>query len=63
MNERAAVNASPLIYLARAELLDLLQLAGREVWVPTPVSEEIGRRGPDDPTARALGGAARIGWP
>lgn len=56
MSERAAVNASPLIYLARADLLDLLQLAGREVWVPTQVAEEILRRGPDDPTARALNG-------
>jgi predicted nucleic acid-binding protein len=52
--ERPAVNASPLILLARGGLLDLLRLAGDEVVVPTRVATEIQRRGPDDPTVRAL---------
>jgi predicted nucleic acid-binding protein len=54
-----AVNASPLIFLTRADLLDLLQLAATEIAVPTPVAEEIRRRGPSDPGARAL---AETSW-
>ena len=54
MAERPAVNASPLIFLSRASLLDLLQLASPEVVVPEVVALEIQRRGADDPTARAL---------
>jgi predicted nucleic acid-binding protein len=52
--ERPAVNASPLIFLAGAELLNLLRLAGDEVIVPIAVAEEINQRGPNDPTARAM---------
>jgi predicted nucleic acid-binding protein len=52
---RAAVNASPLILLARGGLIQLLKLAGPEVIVPLPVAEEVRRRGSSDPTARALG--------
>lgn len=59
MAERPAVNVSPLIFLARAGLLDLLQLASPEVVVPAPVAEEISRRGRTDPAARAL---ASLGW-
>jgi predicted nucleic acid-binding protein len=52
--ERPAANASPLIFLSRAELLDLLKIEGKEIVVPIPVAEEIRRRGPDDLTAQAL---------
>lgn len=57
MAERPAVDASPLIFLARARLLDLLQLVADELVVPEPVAAEIARRGPDDPAAQALAGA------
>jgi predicted nucleic acid-binding protein len=52
--DRAAVDASPLILLARGGLVHLLQLTSTEVVVPLPVAEEIRRRGPGDPTRRAL---------
>jgi predicted nucleic acid-binding protein len=52
--DRAAVNASPLILLARGGLIQLLKLAGPEVVVPLPVAEEVRRRGASDPTVRAL---------
>lgn len=48
------VNASPLIYLAHARLIDLLQVEGSTVNVPRTVSEEIRRRGLNDLTVRAL---------
>ena len=54
MAEAAAVNASPLIYLSRAGLLDLLRLAGDEIFVPEVVADEIRVRGPGDPTVAAL---------
>jgi len=52
--ERPATNASPLIFLSRAGLLDLLQLEGSEIVVPKPVAEEIQRRSSDDPTVHAI---------
>lgn len=54
MAEQAAVDASPLIFLAHAGLSDLLQLAARQVVVPEPVAAEILRRGDTDATARAI---------
>lgn len=54
MAERPAVNASPLIFLSRAGLLDMLKLEGEEIVVPKTVAEEIQRRGSDDLTARAI---------
>jgi predicted nucleic acid-binding protein len=48
------VNASPLIFLSRAGLLDLLRLEANEIVVPETVAEEIRRRGSDDITAQAL---------
>ena len=54
MAERAVVNASPLIFLTRAALLDLLQVISSEIIVPEIVATEIGIRGVSDPTARAI---------
>jgi predicted nucleic acid-binding protein len=48
-----------LIFLARANLLDLLRLVGPEILVPKPVADEILRRGLDDPTAKVL---SSVGW-
>ena len=58
MADRAIVNASPLIFLSKAHLTHLLQLAAPQVLVPEAVAAEIGRRGPDDITARTLASAS-----
>jgi predicted nucleic acid-binding protein len=52
--EHAVVNASPLIFLTRAGLLDLLQLVSSEIVVPEIVATEIKIRGENDPTAQAI---------
>ena len=52
--EHPAVNASPLIFLAKAGLIDLLQLVSERIIVPAPVAAELKRRGPTDPTVRVL---------
>lgn len=52
--EPAVVNASPLIFLSRAGLIDLLQQVSSEVIVPEAVSSEIQVRGKNDPTAQVL---------
>ena len=57
--DRAVVNASPLIFLSRAGLIDLLQLISSEVIVPEIVASEIEVRGNNDPTAQAL---ANTSW-
>lgn len=54
MAECAVVNSSPLIFLSKAGLIDLLQLLSPTVMVPELVVQEIGHRGTDDVTARAL---------
>ncbi|WP_295438139.1 hypothetical protein [uncultured Thiodictyon sp.] len=51
---RLVVNTSPLIHLAEAGLLHLLQDAAPAVWVPEPVAREIRAYGIQDPTAQAL---------
>src|SRR5581483_10512098 len=55
--ERAIVNASPLILMARSGLFDLLRLPAPDMIVPSAVEGEILRRGPFDPTVIALGRA------
>ncbi|MFL6202822.1 MAG: DUF3368 domain-containing protein [Thermoanaerobaculia bacterium] len=54
MSEAAVVDASPLIYLAHANLIDLLRLASPQILVPAPVAREIRRRGATDPTVQVL---------
>ncbi|HKI02552.1 MAG TPA: DUF3368 domain-containing protein [Thermoanaerobaculia bacterium] len=54
MSDAPVVNASPLIYLAHADLIELLQVEGPQVHVTRTVAEEILRRGPQDPTAQIL---------
>lgn len=54
MTETSVVNASPLIYLSRANLLDLLQIISTEIIVPQPVADEILQRGLNDVTAQAI---------
>jgi predicted nucleic acid-binding protein len=48
------VNASPLIFLSRAGLLDMLKMEGDEIVIPKIVAEEIRRRGPDDLAVQAI---------
>jgi len=52
-------DASPLIILAKAGLLDLLPRLFRDILVPTAVLTEIERGPDDDPMRRLLG---RIPW-
>ena len=54
MPECPAVNASPLIFLSRAGLLDMLKLEGEEIVITKTVAEEIQRRGADDLTVQAI---------
>ncbi len=54
MSSTPVVNASPLIFLSRANLIDFLKLAGEQIVVPTTVAHEILQRGRDDETARTI---------
>lgn len=56
MAEPPVVNASPLVVLARAHCLHLLQLLGDRVLVPEAVANEV--RVHFDEAARALESAA-----
>jgi predicted nucleic acid-binding protein len=49
------VNASPLIFLTRVGLLDVLNEPGIPVMVPDDVLSELGRLSPNDPAALAVG--------
>jgi predicted nucleic acid-binding protein len=52
--EHAVVNASPLIFLSRANVIELLRLSAGDVVVPAPVYEELSRRGASDDTTIAI---------
>jgi len=52
--EPAVLNASPVIFLAGAGLMELAQLAGTPVQIPRIVVEEIEKFGPMDPAALAI---------
>jgi predicted nucleic acid-binding protein len=58
LSEPPVVNASPLIYLAHADLFHLLQQAGPTICVPGAVLSEIQRRGSGDPTVKAIRAAS-----
>jgi predicted nucleic acid-binding protein len=53
------VNTSPLVFLVREDLLDLLRAGVDEVVVPEPVIAEIHGHGTDDPTVQAID---RVSW-
>ncbi len=52
--EHAVIDASPLIFFARSQHLELLHAFARTVWVPQSVADEIAVRSFDDPTTYAL---------
>ncbi|MGB0564173.1 MAG: DUF3368 domain-containing protein [Spirulinaceae cyanobacterium] len=54
MAELPVVNASPLIYLSKAGLSELLQLLSPRIRVPQAVATEIQQRGTLDVTARLI---------
>ncbi|MGB3295706.1 MAG: DUF3368 domain-containing protein [Phormidesmis sp.] len=59
MDNPPVVNASPLIYLSKAGLIDLLQILSSEIFVPRKVATEILQRGRSDITAKAV---AETSW-
>jgi predicted nucleic acid-binding protein len=54
------VNASPIIVLAKAGLLDIMRILGDPILVPAAVVQEIQQASPNDPAVRALGQATWI---
>jgi predicted nucleic acid-binding protein len=52
---RRYVNTSPLVFLVRENLLDMLREGADEVVVPQAVIDEIHGHGEEDPTVRAIG--------
>jgi predicted nucleic acid-binding protein len=59
MPVRRFVNPSPLVFLVREDLLEILRAGVDEVAVPELVIEEIRGHGMDDPTVQALD---RVSW-
>lgn len=60
MAEAPAIDASPLIYLARTALLPLLKVLAPVFVAPSAVFEEIRAKGPDDAALAALQSASWI---
>ena len=60
MISRRVVNASPLIFLTRVGLLEVLQEPGVPVLVPDVVMAEISSLGPTDPAALAVANSSWI---
>ena len=54
------VNASPIVFLTRLDLLDILGEPGVDVLVPDAVSDELARLSQDDPAAAAVRSTAWI---
>ncbi len=54
MPARRFVNTSPLVFLAREDLLEILRSGVDDVAVPEPVIEEIRGHGMGDPTVLAI---------
>ncbi len=54
MAELPVINASPLIDLSKANLINLLQLLAPEILIPKTVAAEILRRGASDITAKTI---------
>jgi predicted nucleic acid-binding protein len=48
------VNASPMIFLAQLDLVEILREPGMDVLVPDAVLDELGRLNQDDPAAAAV---------
>jgi predicted nucleic acid-binding protein len=59
MPARRFVNTSPLVFLVREDLLEVLRAGADEVAVPEPVIDEIRGHGMDDPTVQAID---RVDW-
>ncbi len=51
MAESPAINTSPLIFLSKANLLNLLQIVSPQIIVPEAVATEIQAYGETDVTA------------
>lgn len=58
MIERRVVDSSPLIFLARAGILDLLRIEDAQVAIPRAVAAELEQRGSNDRTVAAIRQAA-----
>ena len=54
MPKQSVVNASPLIFLSKAGMVNLLRQEEYEIIVPEPVAQEILKRGSHDVTVKVL---------
>lgn len=55
MPGRRYVNTSPLVFLARAGLMEMLREGAADVAVPSAVLQELEAHGRDDPAVKELG--------